>query len=232
MIAYSGYQLWLIVDNNAKEATMHELVLPYRPSLPSATPGGASSAPRTNQRIVELQAKFPGAVGWLTVPGTRIDYPFAQASDNDFYLHRSLDKRYLYAGTLFMDHQNSKDFSDFNTLIYGHHMKNRSMFGDLQKFTERNFFDSNKTGTVFLANKTYKVSFFAFAVIKPDDANIYDPTISTDADKADFLAHLKSASRYYRDLGVGPDDHIITLSTCNYEFDNARMVLVGKLTEI
>lgn len=234
--AYSGYQIWLIMRNNAQEANLHKQLLSYKPTLPSEATGGApastTSSPKANPRIVDLQARYPDAVGWLTVPGTRIDYPFAQAKDNAFYLHRGLNKHPLVAGTLFMDYRNSKDFSDFNTIIYGHHMKNRSMFGDLQEFNDRNFFDNNKAGTIFLAAKTYKVDFFAFVVIKPDDADIYNPTISAEADRTAFLTHVKSASRYYRDPGLGADDHIVTLSTCNYEFNNARMVLIGKLTEI
>ncbi|MCL2654881.1 MAG: class B sortase [Coriobacteriia bacterium] len=233
VIAYSGYQVWLIVDNNAKEANMHKQLLLYKPALSSGAEGVASLSapvPKVNPQIKGLQAKYPDAMGWLMVPGTNIDYPFARARDNDFYLHRDLNKRPLFAGTLFMDYRNSDDFSDFNTVIYGHHMKNRSMFGDLQEFSTKKFFDTHKAGTIVLVNKTYQINFFAFAVIKPNDANIYDPTIKTEVDKAAFLSHVKSAARYYRELGVGTKDQIVTLSTCNYEFNNARMVLVGTLT--
>lgn len=235
VIAYSGYQMRLIADNNAKEAKTHQRLLSYKPaSLPQrgADAGSQPLAPKANQRIRDLLEKYPDAVGWLTIAGTRIDYPFAQADDNDFYLHRDLDKGPLFAGTLFMDDQNSRDFSDFNTIIYGHHMKNGSMFGDLQKFNDKSFFDATKTGMIFLADKTYEVNFFAFAVINPNDPNIYYPTLAAEADKVDFLTHVKSASRYYRDLDVGPDNHLVTLSTCNYEFNNARMVLLGLLKEL
>ena len=231
LIAYSGWQLWNIQSNYADEAKNHDRLMEYKPTLPSANESGSITEPKVNQQIVDLQAKYPDAVGWITIPNTKIDYPFAQAADNDFYLHRDLDKQYLFAGTVFMDYRNSRDFSYFNTVLFGHHMKNRSMFGDLQKFNDQSFFNDNRTGTLFLADKTYTIEFFAFIVLKPSDAVIYDPTVSDPADEAAFLAHAKDKARFYRDIGVTTSDRIVTLSTCNYEFNDARMVLLGRLRE-
>jgi len=230
VIAYSGYQIWQIQSNYNQEARIHDQLMIYKPSLPQ-TPGDGVFAPKVNQAVVDMQARYPDAVGWITIPNTKIDYPFVQATDNDFYLHRDLDKNYLYTGTVFMDYRNHKDFSDFNTIIFGHHMKNGSMFGTLQDFNDQSFFNANKTGTIFLADKTYTIEFFAWIVLKPNDAQIYDPTIVDVTNRQAFLDHAKSMARYYRDLGVTPDDHLVTLSTCNYEFDNAREVLIGRLAE-
>jgi len=246
IIAYSGYRLWDISRNYSAEAAFHSQLLLYKPVIqaltepetrtvkpdePAYAPATDNSAPapRINRTIADLQAKYAGAVGWLTVPGTGIDYPFAQSADNDYYLHRDLDGNYLAAGTLFMDYRCAKDFSGFNTIIFGHHMKNGSMFGALQNFNDQAFFDANKTGVIFLADKTYEIDFMAFAVVKPDDAVIYDTAVTTGEDKTAFLDYVKSAARYYRDVGISADDKIVTLSTCNYEFQNARMVLIGKL---
>ena len=248
VISYSGYQLWDIHQNHVQEAEIHSRLMQFRPEAqgtslaphrPESTPVGADESasddapvPRVNQSIVDLQTAHPGAVGWLTVPNTQIDYPFAQGENNATYLHLDLDGRWSAAGTLFMDFRNSRDFSDFNTILFGHHMRNGSMFGTLQSFNNQAFFEENRTGTIFLADKTYAIDFFAFAVIEPDDGIIYDSMIQADGDKAAFLAHVNRAARYYRDVDVTPDDRIVTLSTCNYEFDDARMVLIGKLTEI
>ena len=111
-------------------------------------------------------------------------------------------------------------------------MRNGSMFGTLQQFNEQAFFDANSTGTLFLADKTYEIKFIAFAVIPPDDAVIYDPAITTAEERIAFLEHIKAAARHYRDIGVAEHDQIITLSTCNYEFHNARMVLIGRLVPV
>ena len=248
VIGYSGSQLLEIHQNNAQEAELHSRLMQYRPEILPPLPVAPApelgsevlpesfldipSAPSVNQSIVDLQATYSEAVGWLTIPNTKIDYPFAQGESNDIYLHMDLDQRWSAAGTIFMDFRNSRDFSDFNTILFGHHMRNGSMFGTLQQFNSQTFFDANRSGTIFLADKTYEITFIAFAVIVPDDAVVYNPVIETDADAVAFLDHVRSVARYYRDVGVTADDRLVTLSTCNYEFDDARMVLIGRLTEI
>ena len=240
VIGFSGYQLFVIRGNYADEAKIHEALLRYEPALPAGpnarasgaeSSGGDAEASTLNPSVTALQAKYAGVVGWLTVPNTKIDYPFAQADDNDYYLHADLSGNALQAGTIFMDYRNHADFSDFNTILYGHHMKNGSMFGTLQNFNSQSFFNTNTTGTIFLADKTYTITFFAYIVLQPDDPYVYNPSITTDADKTAYFAHVKSIARYYRDPGNTTDEHILTLSSCDYEFDNAREVLLGRLTE-
>ena len=249
VIAYSGQQLWEIHQIGVQEAQMHSRLMEFRPEPGKQTPAsggsrpepasepafesasGASAADGENQSILDLQTKHSDAVGWLSIPNTKIDYPFAQGRDNDTYLHLDLDQNWAAAGTIFMDYRNSQDFTDFNTILFGHHMNNGSMFGTLQHFSNQAFFEENSSGTVFLADKTYGIDFIAFAVIVPSDTVIYDPTITTETEKIAFLEHVKHIARYYRDLEVTASDRLVTLSTCNYEFEDARMVLIGKLTE-
>ena len=111
-------------------------------------------------------------------------------------------------------------------------MKNGTMFGSLSLFNNKEFFHTNKTGTIFLINQTYTLEFFAYLVVSPDDDVIYDIPVNKKA-KSFYLKHVKENARHYRDIGIDPEeDNIITLSTCSYEFDNARMVLLGKLCRI
>lgn len=242
VIGYSGYRLWGIHSSNAQEAQMHNALMQYHPLLHSAVSvedaadnsvgflSDTVSAPQViNQGVVELQAEFPSVVGWLMIPNTGIDYPFVQGPDNAHYLHLDLNQNQSAAGTIFMDYRNSRDFNDFNTIIYGHHMRSGSMFGTMQHFNNQNFFEANRTGTIFLSDATYEIEFIAFAVIKPNDAVIFDPEIAEDAERTEFLEHVRSTARYYREVEVTENDRIVTLSTCNYEFDNARMVLVGRI---
>jgi len=256
VLIFSIYELWLIQNDGEREAALQSQLMAYKPSPtppaspvplasptppapPASTPDLNLSAPvpaqtapvqEANQSILDLREKYPNVVGWLTIANTKVDYPFARASDNAYYLRRGLDGNPLSAGTIFMDCRNSADFSDFNTILYGHNMKNGSMFGTLSDFDNQAFFDANPTGTVFLAGRTYTVEFFAYIVLPADDSLIYDPSLSGGADIAAFLDHVKSAARFYRDIGVTADDHILTLSTCDYEFSDARMVLLGRLS--
>jgi len=234
VIGYSGTQLWNIHQNNVQEAEIHNRLLQYKPTQQMTSSGehsdeGIAFMPHVNQSIVDLQTAHLDAVGWLTVPNTQIDYPFVQSVDNDTYLYLDLDQRPSAAGTIFMDYRNSSEFADFNTILYGHHMRSGSMFGTLQQFNTRSFFEENKRGTIFLANKTYEIEFMAFVVIAPNDMVIYNPVITEEADKLAFLDHVRDIARYYRDIDATTSDRIVTLSTCNYEFNDARMVLIGRL---
>ena len=238
VISYSAYQLNLISENYTQEAQVHERMLQFKPVLQTANSVTISDNPlavssigavRTvNQSIIDLQGKYPDAIGWLMIPNTGIDYPFAQGPYNDYYLHMDLDKNQLFSGTLFMESRNNSDFGDFNTIIFGHNMKNGSMFGTLKNFDDKEFFDANSKGVIFTANETYEIEFMAWIVIAADDEVIYNSMFASGVDATEFLDYVRSVSRNYREIGADIDDRFVTLSTCNYEFTDARMALVGR----
>ena len=243
VIAYCAYMLYDYYSDVAAENAIHDQLIGFKPSLPSQLPTTApdgSKPPYTNQGIVDLQKKHPDAVGWIEIPNTKIDYPFVQSAKDrkngvgknseDEYLRKDINKDYLYAGTLFMDSRNERDLSDFNTIIYGHNMKSDSMFGTLRYFKQQSFFDTNKTGTIFTDHRVYTLEIFAFLECNDDDWVIYNPKIDNEKDRTAFLTHVKKlAKSHYRDIGVTNSDHLVTLSTCAYDFKGARMVLVGRL---
>jgi len=239
VIAYSGYQIYTILHEYNKADVMQNDMMVYKPPQPpSGTPAPVADGtpaptpaptPIVNQSIIDAQRDINGdIVGWLTVPGTRVDYLFVQAEDNDFYLHRDLNKNYAYAGSIFMDCRNSADFSDFNTILYGHHMKNGSMFHNLQEFQEDDFFAAYQTGFIYLPYRNLTLEIFAYMVIEADDQMIY----TTQPESFDgFVSYVKREARQYRDPGLTPDDRIVTLSTCGYEYEGARIVLLAKVVE-
>lgn len=102
-------------------------------------------------KFEELQAVNPDIYAWITVPGTVIDYPILQhASDNTYYLMHNIDGSYGYPGCIYTENMNSKDFTDNNTVIYGHNMKNGSMFAQLHKFEDPDFFNENREVLIYL----------------------------------------------------------------------------------
>jgi len=217
VIAYSGYRLWGIQANYEEEADLHGAVMEYRPE--------PSEDGIINQSVIDMQAKYPDAIGWLTVPNTAIDYPFVQSTDNDFYLRRDINGDYAVAGTIFMDYRCEKDFTSRNSILYGHHMKNGSMFGALKAFAGKDFFDANRSGFIYLPYETLTLEFFAYMVIDPaTETEIYNPSLSDM-----YFEYVKQNARHYRDVGLTNGDRIETLSTCAYEFDNARMVLLARV---
>jgi len=215
VIGYSTYQIWGIRADYKEEADLHSAVLEYKPQEDGPV----------NQSVIDLQAKYPDTMGWLTIPNTKIDYPFVQAGDNDYYLRRDINGEYALAGTLFLDYRCPPDFSARNTIIYGHHMKNGSMFGTIKSFNDKAFFDANRHGTIYLPYETLALEFFAYLVIDPaTETEIYSPVPGDD-----YLDYIKQNARHYREIQLTDSARVVTLSTCAYEFDDARMVLLAVL---
>jgi len=235
VIAFCGYKAVQIQYGYNAEDVVHAGTMVYKPPVSSSDSAGdqtgAATADFENQSIVDLKTKYPDAIGWITIPYTAIDYPFVQAEDNGAYLDEDLDGNYALAGSIFLDYRNSKDFSDFNSILYGHHMQNETMFGALKEFNDKDFFNTNKYGTIFLSDKTYEIQFFAYLVVHVEDDVVF--SIPNDEQSAlAFQNYIKDNSRHYREISLDPKDRIVTLSTCAYEFANARMLLLGKITQI
>ena len=168
-------------------------------------------------------------VAWLYGADTGLNYPIVQAEDNDYYLYRLLDGTWNKNGTIFMDYVNRSDFSDQNTLVYGHHMKSGAMFGALVQYKKQEFYDAHPYLYLYTPQQSYRLDLIAGSVVDYDDA-VYSTVLS-----ADTVSALVRSSRFESRTPV-PEDlssaHLVTLSTCSYEFEDARFVVVGVLTPI
>lgn len=191
------------------------------------TEPGALRPPQVN--FDALRKINPNIVGWLVIEGTRINYPVVQGEDNDFYLTHQFDGQYNGAGCLFLDEKNDAVFSQCNQIIYGHYMKNRSMFHDLANYKEQEFFNEHPTGWLLTPTKAYQLQFFSGYV-----CDVYEDAWKIDFSEDDFAEWLKdrmAQSVFTSDVMPAADSHILTLSTCSYEYQNARFVLHAVLQE-
>jgi len=172
----------------------------------------------------------PDIVGWLTIEDTNIHYPVVQGEDNAFYLTHQFDKTQSRAGCLFLDVENAADFSDLNSVIYGHYTKDKSMFYTLRGYKTQDFYDAHPTGWLITPAAVWRLRFFSGYV-----SDVYGDGWNTDFSESGFSAWLKDckAKSGFRSEVV-PDDtcRVLTLSTCSYEFDNARFVLHAVLEEV
>ena len=159
---------------------------------------------------------------WINVEGTNIDYPVVQGSNNDFYLNHDFNKNYLPAGSIFLDYRNNFE-EDSNSVIYGHHMRNSTMFGQMEKFKDKDFFEENKIITLKTGDSIYEYEIFAIGVYDAD-FGYNRVSFSNEKDFNDFLNKILSKSIYSRNI-VSSKDKIITLSTCSYEYDDARTAI-------
>ena len=199
----------------------------------------STEAPETETAVIpvkfeELQSVNPDVYAWITVPGTEIDYPILQhPSDNSYYLMHNIDGSYGYPGCVYTENLNSKDFTDNNTVIYGHNMKNGSMFAQLHKFEDPDFFNENREVLIYLPDEVLHYTVFA-AHIYDDrhllysfdftDPEVYQKYLDSIFSIRDMNANID------KDITVTTDDQIITLVTCIGSQPNNRLLVQAVLT--
>lgn len=169
-------------------------------------------------------------VGWLRIRALDISYPVVQGEDNDFYLHRTFEKTDNFAGCLFVNSYNMGDFTDQNTIIYGHNMKNGSMFGKLKNFNDPEVFKKSRYFWIFTPEFIYQYRIFSASVV--DKTGLTYQISFTDDEFEEFVSRAYSASVVdNQGVTVTKEDRIVTLSTCTGD-DATRFVVMGKLAQI
>lgn len=176
-----------------------------------------------------LKKKNPDVVAWIYSEGLSLNYPIVKGKDNSEYLHRSVDKTYLYSGTLFVDSYNTGKFTDLNTVIYGHNMQNGTMFHQIVKYKKQAFYDENIPIWLLTPDQNYKLEPVSGRIVKSNDEAY---RIYKDKDSFyDYFYESLESSTFKSKVDLATVEKVVTLSTCTYEFRNARYVLVCKMTE-
>ena len=173
-----------------------------------------------------LKLENSDIIGWIYCPDTPINYPVVKGKDNNQYLRTDLKGKYLVSGTIFADYRNGNVGEDSNYIVYGHNMKNSTMFGTLVKYKEQSYYDAHPILYFLTPENNYIIELCAGTVVKRD-ADIYKTTPNENT-VTDFIAK----STFVSEVEIADGDRIITLSTCSYEFNNARYVLIGTLKKI
>lgn len=166
-------------------------------------------------------------VGWLYCPDTPINYPVVKGKDNSQYLRADLNGKYLVSGTVFTDYRNGAVGEDANYIVYGHNMKNGTMFGSLVKYKAQSYYDEHPVLYYLTPNGDYKIELYAGIVVKRDSV-IYSPN-PAETEFDEFMAYAKEHSTFHSDVEITENDMLITLSTCSYEYSNARYILVARI---
>lgn len=178
--------------------------------------------------FVSLQEINPDIAGWIYIEGTEINYPVVQGEDNQYYLKHLFSGEWNSSGCIFLDSRNSADLSDRHSILYGHHMKNGSMFSGLTEYKEQEFYDSHPVALLLTPDKNYEIEIFAGYVASIQD-EAWELSFPSDSDFTEWLEKAEERSCFTSGIAPAATDRILTLSTCSYEFDNARFVLLGIL---
>jgi len=195
-----------------------------------ADPGDTLPAKRSYE---EYKAINQDVIGWLTVPNTQIDYPVVRGTDNEYYLNHTVEKKESKHGAIYMDFRNADPLQQKHIIIYGHNMKNGTMFHDLGNYKQRDFFDENRTiSFIWDGVETVWEVYLAYTV-KPGIYHIHT-RFGTDGDFArvmnEAIEYSKNVTPSYRDesVTIRETDQVLTLSTCTYEYDDSYFAVCAR----
>lgn len=236
---YSGWKIFSIEreywqSEESYEAMMQEYVSKKLSELSVEEPESETIEPMLTEtapisvNFDILREEYPDVVGWLYCPDTPINYPVVQAEDNNYYLHHLLDGTYNSSGSIFMDYRCPSDFSGWNSIVYGHNMKNDAMFGTLQDYKEQTYYDAHPVLYLLTPVQDYRIDLIGGYTTPSTAEDTYGLPDTQDGRDA-LISKARQQSTFQTETAVNDGEQLITLSTCAYDYDLARYVLVGIL---
>ena len=225
----SGEQLQQeLIDQAVAVATEPEQTAPAE-SVPSTTE--SVERPPISVDFAVLQAQNPDIVGWIYSEGTVINYPILQGVDNDQYLRRLYDGTKSTLGSIFLDFRNLSDFSDLNSLVYGHNIRSGQMFASLSAYREQEYYEEHPVMWLLTPDKSYRIDLIAGMVV-PSDSEVYEIYSYPEDLQAGLEYVLANSTFDAGDVDAAAVERIVTLSTCSYDYNDARYVVIGSLIEV
>lgn len=218
-LAYAGYALW---DNwsilDGSENALKTMV-EYKPN----------EAEGLSYNFSQLMAMNPDVCGWVVMDHTGIDYPIVQGEDNFEYLDKDALGNPEISGSIFLDCQNNRKFTDPYMVLMGHHMQAGKMFGDLDKYSDETFFQKNTTGKIYLPDRVLNLETAAFLTVDAYDKYIYRIQWDNVSERQELLKRIYEQAQYTRGEELTTEDQMVALSTCSTSGTNARHVLICRI---
>lgn len=163
---------------------------------------------------------------WIQIENTNINYPVVQGSDNDYYLKHNFRKESNISGTVFVESANDID-NDKNIILYGHNMRNGTMFNNITNYKEESFFNEDNKINIIMNNTLYEYEVFSVYVKNVSEVNLAIGFASED-EFINYAYNEADESLYKKDVDFSAEDNLITLVTCSYEFTDARTIVVAR----
>ncbi len=219
---YAAYALW---DNSKIYYAATNVQADMLKLKPTVSEGDGQAS------FEELLAINPDVCAWVSLDNTKIDYPVLHGDSNLTYINKDVYGEFSLSGSIFLDTRNNRDFSDNYSLLYGHHMEKSAMFGDLDLYEDKTFFEQNSTGTLILPDKSYKLEIFACMLVNSGDDYIFTPE-QWQTDINGLFSYVKDNSLYVREETIKKAEQtespkVLALSTCSSEFTDARTVILA-----
>ena len=175
-----------------------------------------------------LRTENPDVVGWIRIPGTKINYPLMIGQDNEFYLNNTWNKMPNIMGSIFLECNNNPDLTDYNTIVYGHNMSNGTMFAALHRYAEKGFRENHPY--VYIAYDGGVLRYEVFSAYRAEvDSAAYGLSYQQEQTRANLVAHALDNSQIEADIVPQAQDRILTLSTCSGAGYSSRWVVHARL---
>lgn len=190
-----------------------EMELPGKVWVPAPVEDDPQMEELAQINLDALRQVNPEVVGWIRIPDTDIDFPLTQTSDNTFYLEHTWDLVESSYGNIFLECMNNPDFTDFNTIVYGHHMRDGTMFAALRKYAEQEFYEAHPYVYIVTDAGIFRYEVFSsyFATL---DSKTYGLSFHQEKTRVNFLNYALTESEIEAGITPATTDRILTLSTC------------------
>ena len=186
---------------------------------------------RPNKRLSleELKKINKDIVGWIRINNTHIDYPIVQGKDNMEYLNKDYKREFSLSGSIFMDYRNNPLEADPYTMIFGHNMDRKKMFGDVNNYKDITYFKGHKKGKLYLGQKIYKIKLYAYMQVDGYSNMIYDINRYHNGIDEKLISYIENSADVYLKTEVTTKDKLVVLSTCSRSDEKKRTVLIGRI---
>lgn len=217
-------------DHYADLAASVVLLAPTTPQPPADETTPSKEVAPIAVDFSELLRQNSDVVGWIYCENTPISYPVMKSDDYNDYLRRLMNGKYNSAGSIFMDYAGEADLSGLNTVIYGHNMRNNTMFGTLKEYNDQVYYEAHPVFWYLTPNGDYKIELIA-GYVTPDDSEAYQNFETEEALQA-YIGAVLEKSTFQTNAETGNIDRILTMSTCVRGKDTKRYVLIGRIIPV
>ena len=222
---------------NLPDSGPKKLLLPTTTQTSTPTPNPHAEELQHALSLVEInfpawQSLNKDVQAWIHNNAIRVDLPIVDSPDNEYYLIRDIDLSYKAMGSLFFDYRNHTDFSDPNTIIYGHNFDNGFMFSNLVWYKSQQFYEQNPFYYLYTPEQVYRVDIAAGVVVSETDITYLEVAFESDMQYRNLIHLINDNSVIETGIDISPHDQIVTLYTCTNDWQGQRFVLIGKVTRL
>ncbi len=229
-------------DGRSSESQALTAIPPFSTQL--TTNSTSSTSNEANQMDLKrvrslIDVNFPAlkavnseVAAWVFSEKTTLSYPIVRSDNNERYLNHLIDGTENPLGTLFIDYRNQPDFRDDNTLIYGHNMEDNSMLASLPDYKRQTYYDDHPVLYLFRPDQTFRVELVSGFDIGPDDMGLMQFNFASPRDHDAFVLQIRTRSWFKSRVVPQSTDRFVTFLTCNYESNEGRFALVGRLVPL